>query len=147
MIRLLLLAVLLPLSSLQAGEGRVIKVLPHLLDARGLHTLSPSLYERDAYQARLRSTPDLARGLRFDVLWKVPKATPGPYLLRIEMRGAKSDEVVVVERPVTRGLFGRRWTGVTLEESEFQKVGSLAAWRATLRNADGEIAASSSFLW
>src|SRR6266567_3807500 len=54
----------------EAASGRIIKVLPHLLDRGGRHTLSPSLYERDAYQAFLRKNPGQCSGLRFDIQWK-----------------------------------------------------------------------------
>jgi hypothetical protein len=43
-----LIGLLLATSLLPAAEGRVIKVLPHLFDSQGRHSLSPSLYERDA---------------------------------------------------------------------------------------------------
>ena len=52
-----------------SAASRISKVLPHLLDKQGLHTLSPSLLERDAYQAQLRSNPDQCSGIRFDVKW------------------------------------------------------------------------------
>jgi hypothetical protein len=38
-----------------AATGRLMKVLPEYLDAKGLTSLSPSLFERDAYQAILRA--------------------------------------------------------------------------------------------
>ena len=38
-----------------ARPGKISKVLPHWLDLQGRHTLSPSLLERDAYQAKLRA--------------------------------------------------------------------------------------------
>ncbi len=41
--------------SATAAPAKVIKVLPHFLDQKGRHALSPSLYDRDAYQAHLRS--------------------------------------------------------------------------------------------
>jgi hypothetical protein len=147
MIRPILLAALLPLSSLFAAEGRVIKVLPHLLDAKGRHTLSPSLYERDAYQARLRADPSLAHGLRFDVLWKISKAGAKPLTLRIELRGANGTTPMTVEREVKRGFLGRRWSGIELDSEDFRKVGMVSAWRASLREGDSEIASTSSFLW
>ena len=53
-----------------AATGRVIKVLPHFLDLKGRHSLSPSLYDRDAYQAQLRQHPEQRSALRFDVHWK-----------------------------------------------------------------------------
>ena len=55
---MLLLGCLMMASQASAATGRVLKVLPHLLDTNGLHTLKPSLYERDAYQAYLRKHPD-----------------------------------------------------------------------------------------
>ena len=53
-----------------AGTGRVVKVLPHFLDLKGRHALSPSLYDRDAYQAQLRQHPEQRSGIRYDVLWR-----------------------------------------------------------------------------
>ena len=44
-------------------SGKVVKVLPHYLDLEGRHTLSPSLYERDAYQAVLRQHPERRSGI------------------------------------------------------------------------------------
>ncbi|MGD1085598.1 MAG: hypothetical protein ABSA47_12735, partial [Verrucomicrobiota bacterium] len=37
-----------------AADGKVIKALPELLNTNGVASLSPSLFERDAYQAWLR---------------------------------------------------------------------------------------------
>src|SRR5437899_2397501 len=48
---LVISAALLQSSHATAATGRIIKVLPHLLDLQGHHALSPSLYDRDAYQA------------------------------------------------------------------------------------------------
>src|SRR5258705_13546151 len=53
-----------------AATGRIIKVLPHFLDLKGRHSLSPSLYDRDAYQARLRDHREERSGMRFDIEWK-----------------------------------------------------------------------------
>ena len=64
---LLTLVSLVTASPLQAATGRVLKVLPFFLDKKELHTLSPSLYERDAYQAQLRKHPELRTGLLYRV--------------------------------------------------------------------------------
>ena len=56
--------------SMEAVPARVMKVLPQFLDTNGVHTLSPSLYERDAYQAYLREHPDKRSGIRFEVHWR-----------------------------------------------------------------------------
>src|SRR5439155_1231097 len=56
MIRLCLLMLLaLPL---RGAEAKIYKVLPTFIDKEGRHSLSPSLYERDAYQAQLRKHPE-----------------------------------------------------------------------------------------
>ncbi len=72
--RLLLSFLLLgSLSAAFAGDtatGRVVKVLPFFLDLNGQKALSPSLYDRDAYQAYLRRHADQRSAIRFDVLWK-----------------------------------------------------------------------------
>jgi hypothetical protein len=147
MIRPLLVAALLPLLSAAATEARVLKVLPHRLDSQGRHALSPSLYERDAYQAELRAHPDRIRGLRIDVLWSLKERTSVPCVLRLEMRGSKGTDPVVLERPVSRGFLRRRWTKVLLDPAEFEKVGDVSAWRVSLRSGGEELASTASFLW
>jgi hypothetical protein len=147
MIRPLLVAALLPLLSAAATEARVVKVLPHRLDSQGRHALSPSLYERDAYQAELRAHPDRIRGLRIDVLWSLKERTSVPCVLRLELRGAKGADPVVLERPVSRGFLRRRWTKVLLDPAEFEKVGDVSAWRVSLRSGGEELASTASFLW
>src|SRR5438046_2660532 len=87
--RLILLGAALAcsLSEGRAATGRVIKVLPHLLDEQGRHALSPSLYDRDAYQARLRQHPEHVSGIRFDVQWKSKGRAAEPLSVIVEMRG------------------------------------------------------------
>ena len=75
---LLIIAVMLALAAnapgAEAVTGRIVKVLPLLLDRQGHDSLSPSLYDRDAYQARLRDHTNEISAVRFDVLWKATKA-------------------------------------------------------------------------
>lgn len=71
---------------LLGAEGKVIKVLPHFVDFQGRHTLSPSLYERDAYQELLRNHPEKRAGLQFEVLWKVSSRVSGPLRLKIDRK-------------------------------------------------------------
>ena len=52
----LLLGLAFPIS---ATPCKIAKVLPQLLDDQGRHTVSPSLYGRDAYQALLREHPEI----------------------------------------------------------------------------------------
>src|SRR5258707_15879074 len=70
-----------------AATGRVLKVLPHFLDAQGRNSLTPSLYERDAYQFYLRQHPDLISAIRFDVQWNSKGPVWEQLKLRLELRG------------------------------------------------------------
>ena len=71
-----LLACLLALEvSALAASGKIIKVLPFFLDLKGRHSLHPSLYERDAYQAYLRQHPELRSGLQIDVQLTSPNVS------------------------------------------------------------------------
>src|SRR5947209_19036064 len=70
-----------------AATGRVTKVLLYLLDLQGRNALSPSLYDRDAYQARLREHRNQVSGIRFDVEWKTKGEAAAPLSVIVEMRG------------------------------------------------------------
>jgi len=130
-----------------AAEGRIIKVLPHFLDRQGRHALSPSLYDRDAYQAVLRKHPDKRSGLRFDIQWKAKFAGPNPMKLRIELRGTQLGEVQSLEQTVqNKGPFSR-WSALTVQNEAYEELGDVVAWRATLWDGERMIAEQKSFLW
>ena len=130
-----------------AAEGRIIKVLPHFLDRQGRHALSPSLYDRDAYQAVLRKNPDKRSGLRFDIQWKAKFAGPNPLKLRIELRGTSPGEMQSLEQTVhNKGPFSR-WSALIVQNEAYEELGDVVAWRATLWDGDRMIAEQKSFLW
>ena len=133
-------------APLSAASAKIIKVLPHYLDQQGRQSISPSLYDRDAYQAQLRKNPKLRSGLRFDVQWR--SADKAPLKLRVEMRGSKGKELTqaVVEQTVGQTGFSK-WIGLTFSGEEYQKFGELAAWRATLWDGGKLISEEKSFLW
>lgn len=132
---------------MDAATGRIAKVLPHYLDMEGRHALSPSLYERDAYQAKLRKNPELCSGLRYDVHWKaLGAANPR---LRLEIRTDKTvaNSPKVFEQPVrSRGLF-RRWSSVIVPAKDFKELGNIVAWRVLLLQGDQVLSEQKSFLW
>ena len=130
-----------------AASPKIIKVLPHLLDREGRHSLSPSLYERDAYQALLRKNPALCSGLRFDVQWQAKRKAGTQLLLRVEIRGAKESRPVVLEQTVRREHSNRRWDSLRVDGDAYRKIGEVIAWRATLWDGDRLLAAENSFLW
>lgn len=136
-------------SLLDARDARVIKVLPHYLDADGRHTLSPSLYERDAYQVYLRKHPKERAALRFDVQWKADSKKPANLFLRVELRGVRGNTITTqtLETPVTKKSWLSQWSSLLLSGERFAAVGEMVAWRVSLWNGDGQIADQKSFLW
>jgi len=142
----LLLAIILGFACAGgAAPARIMKVLPHLLDRDGRYSLSPSLYERDAYQALLRKSPEKCAGIRFDVRWKAQAGNR--VKLRIDIRGSTTAEPLVLEQIVRRNHWYDRWTSLTLAGESYQKVGEVIAWRATLWEGDKLLAERKSFLW
>jgi len=139
----------LTMAALPAADGKIVKVLQHYLDAQGRHTRSPSLYERDAYQAYLRKNPDKRSALRFDIQWRARGAEPSQLKLRMEVRGslAHQDKPLILEQPVKRNPGLGRWSSVALEGDAFKQLGEVVAWRATLWAGEQSIAEQKSFLW
>jgi hypothetical protein len=138
-------------GALAAGPatGRVVKVLPLLLDSRNQDAVSPSLYDRDAYQAYLRLHTNEISAVRFDVLWKAANARDANLKLRVELRGVGAGglpRATTLERAVNPGFF-RRWTPLTLEGSDYKNFGEVVAWRVTLWSEDRLLDAQQSFLW
>jgi hypothetical protein len=147
--RLLLLVALFAASVVTAADAKIHKLLPHLLDAQGRISRSPSLYERDAYQAWLRTHPESVSGLRFDVNWKARRTAGTAWVLRLELRTTQraGGQPLVLETPVKAPNWGSRWTSLTLAGEDWRKEGDVTAWRATLLAEGKEVATSQSFLW
>jgi len=136
-------------SNLEAATNRIIKVLPHFLDLLGRQSLSPSLYERDAYQARLRANPDQRSALQFDVQWKAKVKDTARLKLRLEARGSKSQviEPLVVEKStLPKGWFSN-WSAIKLDNKTYEQLGDIVSWRISLWEGDQLLAEEKSFLW
>jgi len=149
LVMLLLLGSLSAASAADAVKGSVVKVLPLLLDLKGRAALSPSLFDRDAYQAYLRQHPNEVSAIRFDVLWSVSHADKADLKLRLELRGTGPDSLpraTTLEVKVTPHFF-RHWTSLTLADADLKNFGSVTSWNATLWSGDQRIAGQKSFLW
>lgn len=133
--------------TLEGASTRIMKVLPHRLDEEGRHTLSPSLYERDAYQAQLRRQPERVTGMRFDVQWKVRRTDAFDLRMRIEIRGSEDPSVHTLEERVQRRPWFNRWSSITLNPEGLRAVGDVVAWRVTLWRGSQLMAEHRSFLW
>ena len=145
------LAILLTIAArpVAAADGKVIKALPLFLDKQGQTSVSPSLFERDAYQAWLRKHPTDRTGLSLAVQWKASGVDWSKLKLRAELRGVVGNSTtnVTLELPVKKtGLFST-WTYLKLDGDNFQKLGEMAAWRVTLWEGDKLLAELQSFLW
>lgn len=125
----------------------VVKVLPHFTDSEGRIALNPSLYERDAYQAKLRMHPAERGGLRFDIQWRAPDT--GKLKLLVEMRGALSNRVTTAKLEVPLSTGGRytHWSTAAVPAADYPKLGELVAWRVSLLNDTNVLADQKSFLW
>ena len=146
---LLLLGSLSATFASDAVSGRVVKVLPLLLDLKSRDAVSPSLYDRDAYQAHLRQHTNEISAIRFDVLWKASNAGGVKMKLRVELRGVGAGGLprqLTLEQSVTPGFF-RRWTSLVLGGADYKNFGELVAWRATLWSDDRLLGEQKSFLW
>ena len=132
-----------------AAAGRVVKVLPLFLDLKGHDAVSPSLYDRDAYQVFLRQHPNQRSAIRFDVLWKASKTGNAEVKLWVELRGIGQNGLprqATLDQVVKPGFF-RHWTSVTLGGEEYKNFGELVAWRVTLWSGDQLLGEQKSFLW
>lgn len=133
----------------EPATGRVLKVLPLLLDRQGHDAISPSLFDRDAYQAHLRLHTNEISAVRFDVLWKTSAPRNTKLKLRLELRGAGADGMphqMTLEQSVTPGFF-HRWSSLLLAGDDYRRFGTVVAWRATLWLDDRLIGEQKSFLW
>jgi hypothetical protein len=132
------------------AEGKVYKVLPQFLDKEGRHALTPSLYDRDAYQAYLRKHPAEISGLRFTVQWKTRGPRWEPLKLKVEMRGVSDGNVpkeAAVEMPVREHGWFSHWESVKVDKTQYQELGEVTAWRVTLWEGDQLLSEQKSFLW
>jgi hypothetical protein len=136
--------------SAQAATGRVLKVLPLFLDSKGRSALSPSLYERDAYQAVLRLNPAQRSGVRYAVQWKTKGSAAEPLKLRVELRGVAQGSLpkqLALEQAVTATRWFGRWTDLVLSGDQYKNFGEVTAWRVTLWEGSQLLAEQRSFLW
>jgi hypothetical protein len=141
---------LLTAGSLEAATGRVIKVLPLYLDQKGRESLSPSLYERDAYQITLRDHPDRRSGIRFAIEWKAKGDRSTPLKLRLEVRGLAHGDLpkrLVLEEEVHPGGWFSHWASIALKGQQYKEFGEVTAWRVTLWDKDQMLSEEKSFLW
>jgi len=137
LILLLLLGLLASAPAADAVAGKVIKVLPLLLDLKGRAALSPSLFDRDAYQLKLHEQTNEVSTIRYDVQWSAKNSDGQKLKLRLELRGVTE---------VAAGKYSQ-WTSLALAGDEFKTFAAITAWRATLWDGETLLGEQKSFLW
>lgn len=135
--------------SADAVAGRVVKVLPFLVDGQGRIATSPSLFDRDAYQAQLREGTNAVSAVRVDVLWKATRAADEQIKLTVELRGVAANGVPTLQTLQTNVVPGtfRKWTAIPLAGEDYKKFGRLVAWHVSLWNGSQLLSEQKSFLW
>ena len=135
--------------AVHAGEGKVIKVLPQYLDQKGRTCLSPSLYERDAYQFHLRKAPKLRGGARLAIQWKARDVNWTNLTLRAEVRCLLGDKLQnkTFEQPAVKHGHYSTWSEFRIEGDDYKNFGEIVAWRVTLLEGGHELGQMESFLW
>lgn len=126
------------------------KTLRHLLDTQGRHTQSPSLLDRDAYQAHLREHPEEVTGLRYELQIKYSSRPLAPLTIRVEIRHGKAADIQTTTHETKFEPAGRRrsqWARLTIEGEDFQALGDIIAWQVTLWDGESKVASDESFLW
>ncbi|HEX3856883.1 MAG TPA: hypothetical protein VHY30_06275 [Verrucomicrobiae bacterium] len=146
---LFLLGSLSAASASDAVTGHIVKMLPLFLDLKGRDAVSPSLFDRDAYQFYLRQHTNEISAIRFDVLWSAANAKSAELKLRLELHGVGPDNLprqTTLEQTVTPHFF-RHWTSFMLAGDDLKNFGEMNSWRATLWSDDQMLAEQKSFLW
>ena len=136
--------------SASAATGRVIKVLPQFLDLKGRNSQTPSLYERDLYQAHLLRYTNECSGMRFNVEWKAKGEAAAPLKIQVELRGVAHGDFpkqLVLEKPVQPGGWFSHWAVFNLVGEEYKDFGQVTAWRVTLWEGSQQLGEQKSFLW
>jgi hypothetical protein len=145
-----LLFCLLLAPSTQAASGSIIKVLPQFMDKDGKTSVSPSLYDRDAYQAELRRHPIKRSGMRFQVQWKARVPKSDQLKLRVDLRGVAEGNLpkeVTLEKTIPDRYLLSHWSHLDLSGDSFRSFGEVTAWRVTLWDGDKMLDEQKSFLW
>jgi hypothetical protein len=128
-----------------ADEGRIIKVLPFLVDTNGNIARSPSLFDRDAYQAYLHVHTNDVSGMRYDVQCSAMENLK----LRLEIRVTGTNNTLqtkTLETDVPAGRF-ENWTHLKLTGDDYKNSGTFVAWHATLWKDSTQLSEQKSFLW
>jgi hypothetical protein len=149
MVLLASLGVMAAAQAADAVTGRIVKVLPFVLDLQGRTATSPSLFDRDAYQAYLRQHTNDISAVRFDVLWTATQLPEEQIKIAVELRGVGTNGAPKLQTLETNAVPGkyRQWTELPLAGADYKNFGAIVAWRVTLSHGSEVLGEQKSFLW
>ena len=134
---------------LRAGAPRIVKVFPLRIDSKNRTALTPSLFDRDAYQAFLRKNPKQCTGMVFKVQSKVPAGSPTSLTAKLEVRGEKAGDQTsfTAEKRLERDKFGSTWFQFDVTGEAWGRLKGVSAWRISLFDGEKLVSEQKSFLW
>lgn len=137
-------------SAAESSRVKAIKVFQFLVDAEGRHALSPSLLDRDAYQAHLRKHPAKVSGLRFVIQWKRQSGAVTRPSIRLEVRHGNGNTIGELSKTAllkVRKARRSQWHRITISGEEYARLGKVIAWRVSFWDEETMLAQEESFLW
>lgn len=137
-------------AAARAAEGRIYKVLPQFLDLKGRASTTPSLYDRDAYQNKLRKSPAERSGMAFQIQWKANAPETEQLKLKVQIRGVSEGDLpkeTAIELPVRQRHWFSHWASAIFNGAQYKSFGEVTAWRVTLWDGDQLLSEQKSFLW
>ena len=132
------------------ASTEILKVLPHWLDQQGRHTVSPSLFERDAYQLHLKYHREEVSTIRFDVNWRLKERGLQGCMLHLEARFGSKEGIQTLEQKTLIKAGKRRkkgWSDLRIPKASVDFQSNLIAWRVRVMRGDEVLATRTSFLW
>ena len=138
------------IAQAEKPQAVILKTLRHMLDSQGRHSLSPSLLDRDAYQAHLRRHPEEVSGVGFDIQWKLRNRVPVIGTLKVEIRHGDGYTIGEFTKSLNLGPVKKRrsqWRRIAIKGEEYARLGKIIAWRVSLWDGETELAHQESFLW
>ena len=152
-VHLVILIALFAGLTAQANEKApvtITKTLRHWLDLEGRHTTSPSLLDRDAYQAHLRDHPEEVSTLRFDLQLRFRTRDRSGYRIQVEIRHGSGSLIEIFSTETALKPRGKRrsfWNQIPISKKDYQALGDIIAWRVTVWEGPTPVARDESFLW
>ncbi len=134
-----------------AKDYEISKVNHELIDKDGYTTIEIGDWVKKAqYQKSLFSNKDV-KGMRFIVHWKALSSENRRFTVKLQVRGydgtADQDTFVTLFKNYSETPSHSGWTFLDLKGKDWQHLGTLMAWKASLLENYKVVAERHSFTW